>query len=654
MKFLAILFVFCSIYWLREDQEGFAFGDSTSIYINDIIIPNYKPNTKCESESVWSYVCQNNRCVKVLADSKTKSTELNTCKLTCGPNSMLFPKPSGYIQHGPDTVPFFPTQTRLVSTKCNGNQCGGKTLYLITNAFVLFTNTLEQSYSNKASVNTFKGNCRQEAQKRSLLITVNLETEENQLTLSTDESYDLEIKTTDTSIDATISATTFFGARHGLETISQLTAYSEAYNSLQIVSEVKIDNDKPSYKYRGLLLDTSRNYFSVQSILNTIRAMSYNKMNTLHWHITDTHSFPIEIESVPELSKYGMYSNDRVYKHTDIRKIVSYAAINGIRVLPEFDQPAHCGEGWQFGPKAGLGNLAVCVNREPWQKYCVEPPCGQLNPINLKMYEVLGKIYKEYFQLFEPDIFHAGGDEINLNCWNTTTEITNWMHQKYGGVSEKNFMDLWSMFLQKSSSKIYEANNNKELPLILWTSKMTSKEYLMQYMDPKKHIVQIWTATNNDELANIVENGFRTIVSTYDTLYLDCGYGNWLVKGNNWCSPYKDWKLLYENDPVKILKSFAVNVTEEVRKTILGQESAMWSEQVDENSAPGKIWPRTAALAERLWTNPDHGWKGAEYRFIYHRERLVERGVQADALQPLWCMQNAGHCYYDAGIKGEH
>ena len=49
-------------------------------------------------------------------------------------------------------------------------------------------------------------------------------------------------------------------------------------------------------------------------------------------------------------------------------------------------------------------------------------------------------------------------------------------------------------------------------------------------MDPKKHIVQIWTATNNDELANIVENGFRTIVSTYDTLYLDCGYGNWLVK----------------------------------------------------------------------------------------------------------------------------
>ena len=75
--------------------------------------------------------------------------------------------------------------------------------------------------------------------------------------------------------------------------------------------------------------------------------------------------------------------------------------------------------------------------------------------------------------------------------------------------------------------------------------------------------------------------------------------------------------------------------------------------QVDESSSEGKIWPRTAALAERLWTNPDHDWRAAEYRLIYHRERLVERGVMADALQPLWCMHNAGHCYYDPNIKGE-
>ena len=77
---------------------------------------------------------------------------------------------------------------------------------------------------------------------------------------------------------------------------------------------------------------------------------------------------------------------------------------------------------------------------------------------------------------------------------------------------------------------MYEANKGKELPLILWTSDMTSAKYLTKYLNPKKHIVQIWSATSNKELSVLVEKGFRTIFSTYDTLYLDCGYGNWLVE----------------------------------------------------------------------------------------------------------------------------
>lgn len=77
---------------------------------------------------------------------------------------------------------------------------------------------------------------------------------------------------------------------------------------------------------------------------------------------------------------------------------------------------------------------------------------------------------------------------------------------------------------------MYEANGNKELPLILWTSKMTDPKYLNKYLDPKKHIVQIWTAANDKQIPNLALNGFKMIFSTYDTLYLDCGYGNWLVE----------------------------------------------------------------------------------------------------------------------------
>ncbi|XP_065656615.1 chitooligosaccharidolytic beta-N-acetylglucosaminidase-like isoform X1 [Hydra vulgaris] len=623
-----------------------------------VLLASSHAQQKCSRKnSVWTWVCQKNTCVKVDSEAFESTVELDTCKLTCGSSSMLFPKPSGKATFGNETVPFFPTKIFLNKIFCASKVCDPTTTFYINAAFNRFQNQIQETYTRLSKVPTIANDvntCIDETKNRQFSVTINLKSKYERLTLETDESYSLTITSSSKQIDAVITAKTFYGARHGLETVSQLTAYLRSHNSMQVVNNVNIVDDKPAYKYRGLMLDTSRNYFSVDSILRLITAMSYNKMNTLHWHITDTHSFPIEIKSVPQLLQYGSYSPTRIYTHSDVRKIVDHAAVHGVRVLPEFDQPAHCGEGWEWGPKAGLGNLAVCVDKEPWQKYCVEPPCGQLNPTNNHLYNVLGKIYKEYFDLFNPDIFHAGGDEININCWNTTSEITDWLHKNYKGVGENEFMKMWGMFLQKSSQKIFEANANKELPLILWTSKMTSINYLNKYMDPKKHIVQIWTASTDNELQSIVESGFKTIFSTYDTLYLDCGYGNWLVEGNNWCSPYKDWKLLYGNDPVRILKSFNVTVTDKIKDSILGQESAMWSEQVDEYTSEGKIWPRTAALAERLWTNPSHDWRDAEYRLIFHRERLVERGIQADALQPLWCLQNAGHCYYDPNIQGEH
>jgi len=549
-----------------------------------------------------------------------------------------------------------PSNMRLKAFLCGTTACSPVVRYLMLNAFNRFQNTVTNQYltiSKKIKRKTTFF-CTKEAKQRQMEVIIRLpaNAKDVKLTLETDESYTLKIASDDTSIYVKIDANSFFGARHALESVSQLIAFRESHNSVQIVNTASIVNDKPAYPYRGLLLDTSRNFFSVNSILALITAMSYNKMNTLHWHITDTQSFPIEIPSVPELHKYGAYSSERIYTHEDVRKIVNYGLIHGVRILPEFDQPAHAGEGWQWGPAKGYGNLTVCVRKEPWQQYCVEPPCGQLNPANQRIYEVLGKIYKTYFDLFNPDIYHAGGDEISLNCWNSTKEVSDYMWKQYGGVEEGDYLDLWNDFVVKSSEKIYAANGDKELPLILWSSHMTSQNYLTKYLDPKKHIIQIWTSTKDKAVPNIVQSGFRTIFSTYDTLYLDCGYGNWLVEGNNWCTPYKDWKALYMNDPIRILRYHNVTITDAVKKSVLGQEAAMWSEQVDEHSSESKIWPRVSALAERLWSNPSQGWKQAEYRFIHHRERMVERGVQADAIQPLWCQQNSGLCYLDKGAKG--
>jgi len=84
--------------------------------------------------------------------------------------------------------------------------------------------------------------------------------------------------------------------------------------------------------------------------------------------------------------------------------------------------------------------------------------------------------------------------------------------------------------------------------------------------------------------------------------------------------------------------------SEKALSLALGAEVALWTEQADSGSADSKIWPRAAALAERLWSNPEQTWQEAQGRLLEHRQRLVDLGVHPDGIQPQWCRYNEGHC----------
>lgn len=126
-------------------------------------------------------------------------------------------------------------------------------------------------------------------------------------------------------------------------------------------------------------------------------------------------------------------------------------------------------------------------------------------------------------QDFQPDIFHMGGDEVNLNCWNSSVAITSWMQAVKGwNLSESSFYMLWDHFQSRALDALYVANEGKSIPVVLWTSGLTSIENI-QYLNPSKYIVQIWTTKDDSTIDRLLRNDFKVIFSNYDALYLDCG-----------------------------------------------------------------------------------------------------------------------------------
>jgi len=588
--------------------------------------------------SPWVYSCENSQCVKKPGKPTQRHELLSSCKLTCGKFGGIWPRPRNRSNIANTTVPITPKNIKLEKITCLDAKCD-KASTLLKRAFSLFVGSTMSTCSSETT--TYDPSyCSEKVKENSVQVQITIKSHVTKLTLDTSEIYSLIVSNTNGKVVANITADTFFGARHALESLSQLIGYDMLSDSLQIVSSAEII-DSPAFPYRGLMLDTSRNFFSVKSILRVLDGMSYNKLNTFHWHITDTHSFPIVIPKLINMSLYGAYSEKQRYTVQDVEKILDHATLRGIRVLPEFDQPAHTGNGWQWGEGAGLGKLAFCINREPWSKYCAEPPCGQLNPLNKNTYDVLGTIYKDYIARFQPDLFHFGGDEVNIACWNTSQEIIDWMVSHNKSRKEEDFIDLWDVFLQKAKSKFKE-EAKQDIPLIVWSSKMTNVEYLTKYLDNQTYIIHLWNLATDKSIPNILKNGFKVILSNYDHTYLDCGFGSWVADGNNWCSPYKQWQLQYNLNPSKFVAYF--NLSSARTNQILGGETNMWSEQVDENSLEMKLWPRSAALAERMWSNPTDSWRLAEQRLMHHRQVLVDRGIQADALKPTWCYQNSGLC----------
>ncbi len=366
--------------------------------------------------------------------------------------------------------------------------------------------------------------------------------------LNEDESYSLEVS----DKQAALKAATVIGALRGLETFLQLL---ESDRDGYYIPRVTIQ-DKPRFRWRGLLFDSSRHFQPIDVIKRTLDGMAAVKLNVFHWHLTDDQGFRIESKKHPKLT--GMGSDGLFYTQDQAREIIAYAAERGIRVMPEFDLPGHA-TSWVIGyPELASAPGPYQIERQPG---IFDPT---LDPTREEVYQFLDVFFGEMAALFPDEYIHIGGDENEGKQWDRNPRIQAFMKER--GI--KNNHGLQAHFTMRLARILQK-----------YKKKTMGWEEILADDLPRDVAIHSWRGP--DSLAEAVKKGFSGVLSA--GYYIDLSYP---------ASKH------YRIDPVAADRRLSPQ--EEAR--ILGGEATMWSEYVSPETIDSRIWPRTAAIAERLWS----------------------------------------------------
>lgn len=387
-----------------------------------------------------------------------------------------------------------------------------------------------------------------DASKATLVVTTDHESKPVQ-ELGEDESYTLEV----TSSGAKLHAPNPLGTLHGLQTFLQLVSTTPDGFAAPAVSI----QDIPRFQWRGLMIDVSRHFIPLDILKRNLDGMEAVKLNVFHWHLSDNEGFRVESKKFPKLQEFG--SDGLYYTQEEIRDFISYARDRGIRVVPEFDMPGHS-TSWFVGyPELASGPGPYQLER----KWGVFDPA--MDPTNEKTYKFLGEFIAEMTKLFPDEYFHIGGDEVNGKEWDSNRKIQEYMKSH----SIKNNVELQAYFSQHVQELVVKHGKTP----IGWD------EILVPGVSTNI-VIHSWRGP--DSLAAAAKQGYRGILS--NGYYIDLG---WSAARH------------YAVDP---MAGAAANLTPEEKARILGGEATMWSEYVNWENVDSRIWPRTAAIAERYWS----------------------------------------------------
>jgi hexosaminidase len=489
----------------------------------------------------------------------------------------------------------------------------GAGTFTLSNGTTIITE--DKSFSNealqlKALIAQYLGKSTGNAKNNKSVIRLSLD---NQITAP--EAYKINISVNEVVLKAKDPA----GMFRAIQTIRQLLPANEGKFGLAktVALPVLQIADQPTYEWRGMHLDVSRHFFSLDYLRKFIDLLALYKFNKFHLHLSDDQGWRIEIKKYPKLTEEGAWrsfnnqdslcierskdnpdfiidpkhivnQNGKVkyggfYTQEEMKALVAYAAAKHVTIIPEIDMPGHM--------MAAINSYPFLVGsgQNKWNEVFTTP----ISPCSDEVFQFAENIFDEIMEIFPSQYIHVGGDEVDRSSWEKSPMCKEFM-QRHG---LKTSAELQSYFINHMEKYF----NTKGRKLIGWD------EILEDGISPTA-MVMYWRSWVPNAPVKAAKNGNKVIMSPGNPLYFDADPDQNSVSN------------VYHFNPIP------KGLTAEEEKGIIGAQANTWAEKIpSENRADYMIFPRMTALAERLWTNKD--------LYASYTDRLTQHFPRLQALK---------------------
>lgn len=396
-----------------------------------------------------------------------------------------------------------------------------------------------------------------------------------------DEAYAINLESDLIAIEANGPAGVFYGFETLICLINQQPRDKQGVS----LPTLKL-SDQPRFGWRGLMLDVTRHFQPVPTVLKIIDIMASLKLNRLHLHLCDDEAWRLEIPGYPRLTEVAAWRpgpdgpEGGFYSAEDIAEILAYAKTRMITVIPEIEMPAHCNAALVAYPELGCDGALPVDPKGGWNAYTTKAGrrafcCGEPG-----VYRFLEDVLKYVDDLFDPPLLHIGGDERPERAWTQCPKCRSAMKEQGIDSTAKmqaHFMERLATFCRTQLKR----------PTAAWSDNLAEGA-------PLEQIVHAWFPNQSAIAARL---GHDTINSNHEWTYLDYPA---TVEG---MKTRPDWMKVLPIEQVYHFNPIPDGLEPGLAHRVLGSEAAIWTEFLnDEAALLGNLLPRLVAFAEVLWS----------------------------------------------------